>query len=81
MPHGFLMLKHNIMLLRENEKEIALIAQAKCCVCKNYIIPGPAISVSPYNNAVRHLNCVPKSDTRIGKRGRFDRGRVIKKML
>ena len=39
-------------------------AGGKCCVCKLRIVPGPAVQVSRQSSGIRHLECLPKTDSR-----------------
>jgi hypothetical protein len=46
-----------------------------CAVCKKKIEPGPAIQLSKNSSRIRHIECVPKSDSR--SRGSPRGGRQI----
>ncbi len=53
---------------------IVQVATGRCAVCKNLIVKGPAVQLSAYTTRLRHLECMPKKDTR---RGKIDFGGAI----
>jgi hypothetical protein len=53
--------------LRHGE-EIVTVAGGTCNVCKVKIVPGKAVQLSKYTSRLRHVECLPKSDSRVGWR-------------
>lgn len=42
-------------------------AGGSCCVCRKKILPGKAVQVSKWVARIRHVECMPKEDTRYRK--------------
>jgi hypothetical protein len=51
--------------LRHGE-EIVTVARGTCNVCKQPILSGKAVQLSKYTTRLRHMECMPKSDSRGG---------------
>lgn len=49
--------------LRSGE-EIVHSAGGRCVVCKQKIEPGRAVQLSKWTSNIRHLECMPKTDSR-----------------
>lgn len=47
-------------------EEIVTVAGGTCNVCKNKIEAGKAVQLSRYTSRLRHIECMPKSDSRAG---------------
>ena len=60
--------------LRIGEFLIEQCAGGKCVVCKGRIPPGPANQLSSHSAAIRHVECLPKKDTRVINDLRMMRG-------
>ncbi len=54
------------MELRMGEVMVGQCAGGICIVCKNKILPGPAVYVTKWSNKIRHLECLPKVSHRTG---------------
>lgn len=63
--------------LRTGEELVHCAGGAKCCVCKGPIPKGEAVQLSKWTSRLRHVECMPKRDTRQGIGGTFRRGRKI----
>ncbi len=46
-----------------------------CAVCRQRIPSGPAVQLSSQTSRIRHVECVPKTDSR--SRGGFKTGRKL----
>jgi hypothetical protein len=53
--------------LRIGECLLENCAGGSCSVCKEKIPAGKAVQLSKWSNRIRHVECVPKSDTRRDK--------------
>jgi hypothetical protein len=51
------------MDLRRGE-EIVHVVGGPCTVCKGRILEGKAVQLSKYTARIRHLECMPKTDSR-----------------
>lgn len=50
--------------LRQGEILLENCAGGKCAVCKQRILPGKAVQLSKNTNSIRHIECVPQTDSR-----------------
>jgi hypothetical protein len=56
--------------LRSGEVLLNQCAGGPCAVCKQRISPGPAVQLSKRSNRIRHVDCMPQTDTRRGNGGK-----------
>ncbi len=59
------------MELRSGEYLIENCAGGRCVVCKGVIPPGKAVQLSRYIAKIRHVECMPQTDTRLKVGGRI----------
>jgi len=65
------------MTLRNGEVLISKSAGGPCAVCKGRIQPGQAVQLSKWSARIRHVECLPKSDTREGQGGKLNGARTV----
>jgi hypothetical protein len=59
-------------MLRHGE-EVVKIAGGRCSVCKQAVMAGQAIQLSKWTIRIRHLTCLPKTDSRVKSESRTKR--------